>query len=108
MDDDPRQYTAKPSGKLFVVGWIGTIAIVVIATAGLVLARARKRTPRERGRRYGARLVWLLPLLALGCNGSSSTVKGTPPGAYQVVVTATAVQGTAQLQHQLAVSVEVH
>ena len=39
MDDDPRQYTAKPSGKLFVVGWIGTIAIVVIATAGLVLAR---------------------------------------------------------------------
>ena len=39
MDDDPRQYTAKPSGKLFVVGWIGAIAIVVIATAGLVLAR---------------------------------------------------------------------
>jgi membrane fusion protein, multidrug efflux system len=39
MDDDPRQYTAKPSGKLFVVGWLGTIAIMVIATAGLVLAR---------------------------------------------------------------------
>ncbi len=39
MDDDPRQYTAKPSGKLFVAGWIGAIAIVVIATAGLVLAR---------------------------------------------------------------------
>ena len=39
MDDDPKQYTAKPSGKLFVVGWIGAIAIVVIATAGLVLAR---------------------------------------------------------------------
>jgi membrane fusion protein, multidrug efflux system len=38
-DDDPKQYTAKPSGKLFVVGWIGAIAIVVIATAGLVLAR---------------------------------------------------------------------
>jgi RND family efflux transporter MFP subunit len=39
MDDDPRQYTAKPSGKLFVAGWIGVIAIAVIATAGLVLAR---------------------------------------------------------------------
>jgi hypothetical protein len=52
--------------------------------------------------------VWLLPLLALGCNGSSSTVKGTPPGTYQVMVTATAVQGTAQLQHQLAVPVEIH
>jgi RND family efflux transporter MFP subunit len=39
MDDDPRQYTAKPSGKLFVAGWIGSIAIAVIATAGLVLAR---------------------------------------------------------------------
>jgi RND family efflux transporter MFP subunit len=39
MEDDPRQYTAKPSGKLFVAGWIGAIAIVVIATAGLVLAR---------------------------------------------------------------------
>lgn len=39
MEDDPRQYTAKPSGKFFVAGWIGAIAIVVIATAGLVLAR---------------------------------------------------------------------
>lgn len=39
MEDDPRQYTAKASGKFFVVGWIGAIALVVIATAGLVLAR---------------------------------------------------------------------
>lgn len=39
MEADPRQYTAKPSGRLFVAGWIGAIAIVVIATAGLVLAR---------------------------------------------------------------------
>lgn len=39
MEDDPKQYTAKPSGKLFVFGWIGAIAIIVIATAGLVLAR---------------------------------------------------------------------
>ncbi|MGH7778915.1 MAG: efflux RND transporter periplasmic adaptor subunit [Candidatus Binataceae bacterium] len=39
MEDDPRQYTVQPSGKLFVAGWIIAIAIVVIATAGLVLAR---------------------------------------------------------------------
>jgi membrane fusion protein, multidrug efflux system len=39
MEDDPKQYTAKPSGKFFVVGWIGVIVIIVIATAGLVLAR---------------------------------------------------------------------
>jgi RND family efflux transporter MFP subunit len=39
MEDDPKQYTAKPSGKFFVVGWIGAIVIIVIATAGLVLAR---------------------------------------------------------------------
>lgn len=39
MDDDPRQYTVKPSGKLFVAGWIAAITIAVIATAGLVLAR---------------------------------------------------------------------
>jgi membrane fusion protein, multidrug efflux system len=41
MDDDPKQYTAKSSGKLFVAGWIAAIAIVVAATAGLVLARER-------------------------------------------------------------------
>jgi len=85
-----------------------TLGGAMLAGVGLVIARARKRVPRERGRRYGARLVWLLPLLALGCNGSSSTVKGTPPGSYQVMVTATAVQGTAQLQHQLAVPVAIH
>ncbi|HVB79758.1 MAG TPA: efflux RND transporter periplasmic adaptor subunit [Candidatus Binataceae bacterium] len=39
MEDDPKQYTARSSGRLFVAGWIGAIAIVVIATAGLVLAR---------------------------------------------------------------------
>jgi RND family efflux transporter MFP subunit len=39
MEDDPRAYTAKPSGKFFVAGWIAAIAIVVILTAGLVLAR---------------------------------------------------------------------
>ncbi|HUY28051.1 MAG TPA: efflux RND transporter periplasmic adaptor subunit [Candidatus Binataceae bacterium] len=39
MEDDPRQFTAKPSGRFFVAGWIGAVAIVLVATAGLVLAR---------------------------------------------------------------------
>ena len=85
-----------------------TLGGAMLAGVGLVIARVRRRSPRERGQRYGARLVWLLPLLALGCSGSGSTVNGTPPGAYQVVVTATALQGTVQLRHQLAVPVEVH
>ncbi len=38
-EEDPREYQAKKSGKFFFAGWIGAIAIVVIATGGLVLAR---------------------------------------------------------------------
>ncbi len=85
-----------------------TIGAATLAGLGLVVVRARHRRPRKEGRRRRARLVWLLPpLLAFGCSGGGSTVKGTPPGAYQVTVTATAVQGTARLQHQLTVPVEV-
>jgi len=39
MEEDPREYQAKPPGRFFLAGWIGAIAVVVIATAGLVLAR---------------------------------------------------------------------
>src|SRR6516165_10870662 len=39
MDEDPREYQAKQPGKFFFAGWIGAIALAVIATAGLVLAR---------------------------------------------------------------------
>jgi membrane fusion protein, multidrug efflux system len=39
MEDDPRQYTVKPPGKRYVAGWIGAVAIALIATAGFVLAR---------------------------------------------------------------------
>jgi len=39
MDEDPREYQARPPGKFFFAGWIGAIALAVIATAGLVLAR---------------------------------------------------------------------
>jgi len=39
MEEDPREYQASPPGKFFFAGWIGAIALAVIATAGLVLAR---------------------------------------------------------------------
>lgn len=39
MEDDPKAVTPVKPGKLFAVGWIIAIALVVIATAGLVLAR---------------------------------------------------------------------
>jgi RND family efflux transporter MFP subunit len=39
MEEDPREYQARPPGKFFFAGWIGAIALAVIATAGLVLAR---------------------------------------------------------------------
>ena len=39
MEEDPKAYQAKPPGRLFFAGWIGAIALAVIATAGLVLAR---------------------------------------------------------------------
>jgi RND family efflux transporter MFP subunit len=38
-EEDPREYQAKPAGRFFFAGWIGAIALAVIATGGLVLAR---------------------------------------------------------------------
>ncbi len=39
MDEDPRNFEVTPPGKVFYVGWFGAIILIVIATAGLVLAR---------------------------------------------------------------------
>jgi membrane fusion protein, multidrug efflux system len=39
MDEDPRNFEVTPPGKAFYVGWIGAIILIVITTAGLVLAR---------------------------------------------------------------------
>ncbi len=41
MEDDPRAVTPIKPGKIFAAAWISAIALVVIATAGLVLARER-------------------------------------------------------------------
>ena len=39
MEEDPREYKTRAPGRFFFAGWIGAIALVVVATAGLVLAR---------------------------------------------------------------------
>ncbi len=42
MEDDPRQYTAVPTGKRYVAGWVGALVLMLIATAGFVFARDRR------------------------------------------------------------------
>jgi len=39
MEEDPRNFEVTPPGKAFYVGWVGAIILILIATAGLVLAR---------------------------------------------------------------------
>jgi RND family efflux transporter MFP subunit len=41
MEDDPKDYTGPQPGKFFYAGWLIAIAVLMIATAGLVLARER-------------------------------------------------------------------
>ncbi len=38
-DDDPRNFIAPPPGRVFYAGWIVAVILVLVATAGLVLAR---------------------------------------------------------------------
>src|SRR5260221_9224747 len=38
-DDDPRNFSVPPTGKFFYAGWIVAVIFIMVATAGLVLAR---------------------------------------------------------------------
>jgi len=99
------QLRVSTSGASTVMNALGA---ATLAGLGFVGAGARPRRPRKEPAHRTARPLWLLlPLLVLGCSGGGSADKGTPPGTYHVIVSATAVQGTAQLQHQLSVPVEV-
>lgn len=42
MDDDPKTYQSREPGRFFAAGWIISIIIVLIATAGLVMAHAQR------------------------------------------------------------------
>ncbi|HYB90376.1 MAG TPA: efflux RND transporter periplasmic adaptor subunit [Candidatus Binataceae bacterium] len=61
MDEDPRNYIAKPAGRFFVAGWVGAIALTLIATAGLVLARelwiGRQTSELEQEAELGPRVI---------------------------------------------------
>ncbi|WP_331964946.1 efflux RND transporter periplasmic adaptor subunit [Candidatus Binatus sp.] len=39
MEDDPKNFSVPAPGKAFFAGWVAAIVIVLVATAGLVLAR---------------------------------------------------------------------
>ncbi len=61
MDEDPRNFEVTPPGKAFYVGWVGAIVLIVIATAGLVLARdlwiGRQTSDLEQGADLGPHVL---------------------------------------------------
>src|SRR5580692_1020525 len=60
-EDDPKKYTPPSTGKIFVVGWVGAVVLVVGLTAGLVLARelwvGRQSSELERQYEQGQRVL---------------------------------------------------
>jgi membrane fusion protein, multidrug efflux system len=61
MDEDPKNYTPPPPGRYFVAGWLAAVALLVVATAGLVLARSiwmgRQTSELEREAALGPRVL---------------------------------------------------
>jgi len=66
MEEDPREYTAKPPGGFFFVGWALLVMVVVGLTAGLVMARSlllsRQTTDLEQQEEQGPRVL-VVPVL---------------------------------------------
>jgi membrane fusion protein, multidrug efflux system len=66
MEEDPKEYSAKPPGRLFFVGWLLLVVIVLSLTAGLVMARSlllsRQTTELELQEEQGPRVL-VVPVL---------------------------------------------
>jgi membrane fusion protein, multidrug efflux system len=60
-EDDPRNFTVPAPGRIFYVGWIAAVVIIMIATAGLVLARelwiGRQTSELERQQEAGPHVL---------------------------------------------------
>lgn len=67
-EEEEKTYTAPPTGRLFVAGWIGAVVLVVALTAGLVLARdlwvSRQTSELERQYEQGRRVLVTHPAFA--------------------------------------------
>ena len=44
MEADPKDYTPRPPGRKYYVGWIAAVVLLLVLTAGLVLARSARLT----------------------------------------------------------------
>jgi RND family efflux transporter MFP subunit len=66
MEEDPREYSAKPPGGFFFVGWVLLVLAVLGLTTGLVLARSgllsRQTTELEQEQEQGPRVL-VVPVL---------------------------------------------
>jgi membrane fusion protein, multidrug efflux system len=67
MEEDPREYSVKPPGGFFFVGWVLLVLVVMGLTAGLVLARgqllSRQTTELELQQELGPRVL-VVPVLS--------------------------------------------
>src|SRR5713226_2498712 len=66
MEEDPREYTPKPPGGFFFIGWVLLMVVVLGLTAGLVMARSRllsrQTTELEQQQELGPRVL-VVPVL---------------------------------------------